>query len=172
MNVDMFTQQVQTLQERLTLLYQSADTQQKLPTDSFVPSLLKELGTSSEELQVAGEELLHQTETLISLRQQLEAERQSYKDLFEFMPQAYLVTDAQGKILQANRAAATLLGVEQSRLQDKLLVSFIPVEKRSAFRSNLNQLQKSNWVQQNKLRLQAHQGESFKASVLRGRQRL
>jgi PAS domain S-box-containing protein len=165
MNVDMFTQQVQTLQERLTLLYQSADTQQKLPTDSFVPSLLKELGTSSEELQVAGEELLHQTETLISLRQQLEAERQSYKDLFEFMPQAYLVTDAQGKILQANRAAATLLGVEQSRLQDKLLVSFIPVEKRSAFRSNLNQLQKSNWVQQNKLRLQAHQGESFKASV-------
>jgi hypothetical protein len=46
MNVDMFTQQVQTLQERLTLLYQSADTQQKLPTDSFVPSLLKELGFS------------------------------------------------------------------------------------------------------------------------------
>lgn len=165
MNVDMFTQQVQTLQERLTLLYQSADTQQKLPTDSFVPSLLKELGTSSEELQVAGEELLHQTETLISLRQQLEAERQSYKDLFEFMPQAYLVTDAHGKILQANRAAATLLGVEQSRLQDKLLVNFIPVEKRSAFRSNLKQLQECNWVQQNKLRLQARQGESFKASV-------
>ena len=165
MNVDMFTQQVQTLQERLILLYQSADTQQELPTDSFLPSLLKELGTSSEELQVAGEELLQHTEALATVRQQLEAERQSYKDLFEFMPQAYLVTDAQGKILQANRAAATLLGVEQSRLQDKLLVSFIPVEKRARFRSNLTQLQECNWVQNHKLCLQARQGETFKASV-------
>jgi len=42
----------------------------------------------------------------------VEAERQRYQDLFEFAPDGYLVTDAQGMI-QANRAAAKLLNAKQ-----------------------------------------------------------
>jgi PAS domain S-box-containing protein len=165
MNVDIFTQQLQFLQGRLTNLYETANTPQQPPIDLLLPTIFKELGTSSEELQVAAEEMLQQTEEMVAIRKQLEAERQRYQDLFEFMPDAYLQTDAQGKILEVNRAAATLFGVEQLSLQGKLLISFIPVEKRPAFRSKLTQLHQYDRVQDHTIDLQPRQGESFNASV-------
>lgn len=165
MNVDMFTQQVQTLQEQLTQLYQRTNNLDRSSTDLLLPSVFKELGTSSEELQVAAEEMLQQTEEVVGMREQLEAERLRYLELFQFMPDAYLVTDAQGKILEANRAADTLLGYENSSLQDKLLVSFIPVEERAAFRSTLTQLHQYEWVQEHTARLQPRRGETFDAAL-------
>ncbi|NEQ28215.1 MAG: PAS domain S-box protein, partial [Microcoleus sp. SIO2G3] len=125
----------------------------------------KELGTASEELQVAAEELLEQSEALATTRAQVEAERQRYKELFEFMPNAYLVTDDQGKILEANRAAATLLNIEQSLLPGKLLVSFIPPQERRTFRNKLLQMHRSEWVQEWTLSLQSRHGEALEAAV-------
>lgn len=165
MNVDMFTQQVQTLQEHLTKLYQRTNNSDQPSTDLLLPSVFKELGTSSEELQVAAEEMLQQTEEVVGMREQLEAERLRYLELFQFMPDAYLVTDAQGKILEANRAADTLLGYEKSSLQGKLLVSFIPVEKRAAFRSTLTRLHQYDWVQEHTVSLQPRRGETFDAAL-------
>lgn len=164
MNVDMFTQQLKTLQQRVAVLYQKTNTSAPLP-DSVLSSIFKELGTSSEELEVAAEEMLQQTEEVVSLQHQLEVERKRYHDLFESMPDAYLITDAQGKILEANSAAATLLGVEQSNLLDKVLVSFIVLDKRAAFRTKLNQLQQYDWVQNYTICLQTRQGESFNTAV-------
>ena len=164
MNVDMFTRQVQTLQHRLAQLYQrTSDSDQ--PLDTLLPSLFKELGTSSEEMQVAAEQLLQQDEEAVALREQLATERLRYLELLQFMPDSYLVTDPMGKILEANRAAETLLGFEQSSLQDKFLVSFIPVEKRPAFRSTLTRLQQDDWVINHKVSMQPRQGESFDAAL-------
>ena len=165
MNVDMFTQQVQTLQEHLTQLYQRTNNSDELLTDWLLPSVFKELGTSSEELQVAAEQLLQHTEEVVALKEQLEAERLRYLDLFQLMPDAYLVTDPMGKILEANRAAESLLGFEQSSLQGKFLVSFIPVEKRPAFRSTLTRLHQDDWVVNHIVSMQPHQGEKFDAAL-------
>ncbi|CAA9401470.1 hypothetical protein AVDCRST_MAG94-5938, partial [uncultured Leptolyngbya sp.] len=52
----------------------------------------------------------------------MEAERQRYQELFEFAPDGYLVTDAQGKIQEANLAAARLLNIEQRFLVGKPLL--------------------------------------------------
>ncbi len=141
MQVEMFAQQVQSLQGRLVDLYQGVSAVGKPQPDSLLPAAFKELGTAAETLEIAAEKLFQQTEALAHTRARIEAERQRYKDLFEFMPNAYLVSDAQGKIQEANSAAAKLFNIEQSFLVNKLLVSFIPPKERPAFRLKLNQLQ-------------------------------
>jgi PAS domain S-box-containing protein len=81
------------------------------------------------------------------------------------MPNAYLVTDANGKIQEANHAAATLLKLEQSLLVGKLLVSFIPLQERSAFRSQLNELHQRDWVQEWTGSLQPYKNKPFDAAL-------
>jgi PAS domain S-box-containing protein len=81
------------------------------------------------------------------------------------MPNAYLVTDIQGKILEANRAAGKLFNVHPSFLTNKLLINFIPVEGRRAFRSQLAQLQLTDRVQELSLLLQPRNHESFDAAL-------
>jgi len=77
----------------------------------------------------------------------VEAERQLYLDLFESAPDGYLVTDEVGTIREANRAAAMLLNVSQRFLIGKPLITFISYEERRAFRSKLNQLRQTDWMQ-------------------------
>lgn len=165
MNVNIFAQQIQALHWRLSKLYQSNSTELSAQPNLLLPIAFKELGTASEELQVAAEELYQQTEVIAATRTEVEAERQRYQDLFEFMPNAYLVTDIQGKILEANRAAGTLLNVNPSFLTNKLLINFIPVQGRRAFRSQLTQLQLSDRVQELSLLLQPRNHESFDAAL-------
>ena len=165
MNVELFAQQIQNIHWRLAQLYEGAENSLQPTLDWLLPTAFKELGTASEELQVAVEELHQQTEKLETLRAQVEAERQRYQNLFEFMPCAYLVTDVQGKIIEANHAASTLLNVEQRFLPDKLLVSFIPPQERRAFRAKLAQLDASDFVQEWIVRLQPRQGELLDASM-------
>ena len=107
MNIDTFAQQIQEIHWRIGELYRDAHTSVQQKEDSILPSAFKELGTASEELQVAAEQLSEQNQTLVAMRSQMEAERQRYQDLFEFLPDACLVTNGEGKIEEANRAATT-----------------------------------------------------------------
>jgi PAS domain-containing protein len=67
----------------------------------------EEMQTSLEASQVIEEELLEHSDQLL-------AERQRYYDLFQFAPDAYLLTDANGLILEANAAARKLLNIRQN----------------------------------------------------------
>ena len=57
-----------------------------------------------EELRVADEELRVQNDELAASRDMIELERQKYHDLFNFAPDAYIVTDIKGMIREANVA--------------------------------------------------------------------
>ena len=84
--------------------------------ESRLPALdetFEAFGVTLEELRVAEENLLQTNEVLLTTRQQLDAERRRYRELFDLAPDAYLVTDPAGVILDANRAAAALLNVPQ-----------------------------------------------------------
>lgn len=71
----------------------------------------------------------------------LESERQRYRDLFEFAPDGYLVTDGQGIILEANQSAVCLLEVDWKYLIGKPLTAYIAENDRRVFRKNrLNQM--------------------------------
>jgi PAS domain S-box-containing protein len=156
-----FHKQVQEVHSRLTELYHKASTLVELPNDSLLPVAFKELGTTAEELQVMLEELQEKTQQLEALRHSTETQQQRYQELLEFLPDACLVTDANGKILEANSAAAKLFNLESEFLLNKLIIHFIPLPARSTFRSKLTQLFQYNWIQEWETRLQPHQYQAI-----------
>lgn len=106
----------------------------------------EELRRALEELQAIEEELRQQNEQLASAQQTLKGERQRYQDLFEFAPDAYLVTDTRGVIQEANRASLQLFQVELQWLIGKPLIPFISEADRRDFRCRLANLSfVQNW---------------------------
>src|SRR3954452_10158773 len=98
------------------------------------------LGTDLGEVQVAQEEMRVQNEELEKTRAVAEAERQRYRDLFEFAPNGYVVTDAEGSIVEANRAAARLFGAPAGRLAGKPLIVFITSADRPCCFNSMSRL--------------------------------
>src|SRR5438270_6831012 len=93
-----------------------------------------------EELRVADEELRAQNEELIASRQAVDQERVKYRALFDFAPDAYLVTDMYGTISEANLAAGRLLGVEAKFLAGKPLPTFFDEGGRREYRQQLDRI--------------------------------
>lgn len=135
MNVDKLTQQVETacgcadaLRQRTLLM-------------PMVTEILEELHTTLEELRLTSSELRQH-------HQVIEAERERYMELFQEAPDGYLVTDENGSIQNANRAAAILLNTQQEFLLGQPLSRFIADEQRPAFRAQLNQLHQGEQVRE------------------------
>ena len=126
-----------------------------------VPEILEDLHTALEELHVAEEEQYQQNEALVAARLSAEVERQRYQELFDFAPDGYLVTDSNGIIQEANRAAAALLGVPQPQLLDKALTDFIAEEERPTFSAFLPRLLQLECMQDWEIRLQPWAGATF-----------
>jgi PAS domain-containing protein len=89
------------------------------------------------ELQQAHEELRQQNEALGQARDEADAERARCQEPFHFAPDGCLVTDLDGAVFEANRAAAALLGVPERFLAGKPLVLFIEEQDRLKFRSEV-----------------------------------
>lgn len=68
---------------------------------------------------------------------ELDAERQQYLDLFESACDAYLITDRDGVIREANGAAVDLLQRRRRSLRGKPLAVLVPLQQRREFRSRL-----------------------------------
>ena len=164
MNVNMFAQQINDMHWRLSELYQGTSALVQQPPE-LLPAAFKELGIASEELQMAVEELHQQNIELVTTRAALEAERQRYQELFDFAPDAYLVTDLAGTIREVNRAAAKLLKVDQRFLVGKPLLIFVNENERQTFYIQLLRLQQAEQLQEWAVRLQPRHGELINASL-------
>ena len=129
--------------------------------------LLREL----EDLRATVQELRRQNAELDVLRLTLEAEQRRYHEVFELAPDGYLLTDLEGVIGEANRAAAALLGVRQDFLINKSLLLFIDEAERAALEAHVAQWQRVGRVQtgrlpdiiRGKIQLRVHKGASFPA---------
>ncbi len=102
----------------------------------------QELSVSLEEQTVFEEELRQQNEELLIAHEDAKLQQQRYENLFEFAPDAYLVTDANGKIQEANRAASILLVVSRKYLIGKPIFVFIAKRDRKSFRTQVNLLER------------------------------
>jgi len=118
-----------------------------------------------EGLQSLAEELEAQNEELIEARRALEAERQRYQALFEEAPDGYLVTDARGTILEANQAAAALLGVPLGALAGCDLCAFVGEEQAVSIQAMLAHLQHAGQANTWELDIQPRHAAPFPASV-------
>ena len=102
--------------------------------------MLDDLRTTVETLRVAEEELQAQHDELGRARAAIEAEQRRYRDLFERAPDAYVVTDERGKVVQANAAARRLLNVSQRALVGKALAAYVESQDRFAFQKRVAEL--------------------------------
>ena len=155
---------ITALHQLITALHQRVAAE-PVQAAEVLPEILEDLHTALEELHVAEEEQYQQNEALAAARLSAEAERQRYQELFDFAPDGYLVTDSDGIIQEANRAAAALLGVPQPRLLDKPLTAFIAEEERQAFSAFLPQLRQLEGMQDCEIRLQPIAGATFPAEL-------
>lgn len=176
MTEDIFDEQLEAAVQRLEQLWQRTNTLPSQPgkpweTSNEIPSqpeelvLLKEslheLGNSLQELQCMVEELRQQNEELAVSQMSAAAERQRYKDLFDFTPFGYLVTDAAGVIEEANQTAGKLLKVRSDRLIGKPLVVYVNESSRHDFLTKLLQLRSGKSVEEWEVEIQPRDGEAF-----------
>jgi len=98
------------------------------------------LRNNLDQIQAAQLVLHRQNQELATARHSLETERQRYQELFDFAPDAYLVTDVEGVILEANNPAAGLLQVPQELLVNQPLLMFMGEEEQESFRTQLARL--------------------------------
>lgn len=164
LQTDQFTQKIEAARQRTEALKQHVRESPCGKTELMALSWA-ELQTALEELHVAEEELRQQNEELIATREAVEAERQRYQELFEFAPDGYLVTDANGKIWEANRAAASLFGVSQNYIVGKPLIVFVAEECRRSFRAHLTRLRNASGVQEWDVLLKRSGSKAFDAAL-------
>ncbi len=92
------------------------------------------------ELQVHQIELEMQNQELRRSRQELDAAKTRYFDLYDLAPVGYLTLNQEGLILEANLAGANLLGLTRSALTGKSITQFIQDEDQDIFYLHHNQL--------------------------------
>lgn len=164
MNFDKFVSKVKGVRQQSDLL-QNQITKQIPNREHLLVETVEQLNTSLEELHVAEEELLQQNEQLVEYQQEINNERQRYQELFDFAPDAYLVTDTYGKILEANLAASQLLTIERKKLAGKLIIIFVPQATRREFRKKLRYLHEKKQIKDWEIDLQNYQKISFNCEI-------
>jgi PAS domain S-box-containing protein len=163
-NVNLFVRQIETMYGRLNALYEGAAAS-SLQGSQLMPAVFKELGTASEKLQLAAAQLLCQNQELAIALRAVEAERQRYLELFEFVSDACIITDTEGTIREANRAAAALFNVPQNYLTGKSIELFVIEENRQNFYQELNSLQEFDRPAEWEVRLQPCNSNPFDATL-------
>jgi len=129
---------------------------------------LQEVDIAYEELRVAEEELHEQAEQIAATRQALDAERRRYAELFEKAPDAYLVTDEHGCVVEANHRAGTLFNIDPLFFAGKPLACFISAADRIQFRDLITLMDAARIETQ--LRIVPHKGqERWVSATAQGR---
>ncbi|MGH8070339.1 MAG: ATP-binding protein [Candidatus Entotheonellia bacterium] len=162
-----FDEVINAAQQRLAVLQKQA-VRAPEEREPILSEVFQDLQITLEELQVADEELRQQNEELAMARQIAEVERQRYQELFDFAPDAYLVTDTAVIVQAANHAAAALLAVAQHRLRGKPLIVFVDPAEQRAFYDHLAHLSQCGGVSTWEMRLRPRQGDPLYVAVTAG----
>lgn len=118
-----------------------------------------------QELRIHQIELHMQNEELMRTRQEAEAERDRFAELYDSVPVGYLTVDHNGKILEANRASMVLLASERNALVGRLLADFIVLEDQHTCFSFFQQVFKTKHLRQGELRFRRGDGSHLMAFV-------
>ena len=112
------------------------------------------------ELQVHQIELEMQNDELRRTQLELEAARDRYVDLYDFSPAGHLTLNTQGKIVEANLRAGTLLEVNRNELIGQSLTRFVAAEDEVTFRRHSQEVLKTGTRQTCEVHLRKKAGAS------------
>ena len=166
MEVNKLVKYVEVMHGRLSTLYQGVNAMPA--SQDLLPTFFMELGNASEEMQIAVEELQKQNEALAAARFAAEVQSQRYQELFEFVPDAYWLTNIYGTIQEANRAAGSLLNISPRFLVGKPLSVFVKPQELKEFLPKLvelNHLDTLTTVTELTATLYKRDGEAFLATM-------
>ncbi|MEP0850914.1 ATP-binding protein [Trichocoleus sp. FACHB-40] len=163
-------------QQRLQELWQYTEELSELEKQPIV-EVLEQLSSQLQEMQVVTRYQIRQRKLATNTRVELVAQGQHYQSDQELHRQAdsddpivaiaasndiaYLVTNPQGVILEANRTAAQLLDNSQECLLGNSLVEFVAADARGDFHAQLSALQQGAVVKNWEIGLAKAQGELF-----------
>ena len=163
---DKFDRGRQAMDRRVAeLLSRVARTKLPRAERDLLSSSVQELSTAVEELHVAQEELRVQNEELLATRLEVEAERQRYRELFEFAPDGYFVTDPYGIVQEVNRSALAQLKTRAGLVQRRPIVSYVLESQRRQARQHLLDIAAQVGTYRLEWRMQPRRGEPFDADV-------
>jgi len=117
------------------------------------------------ELQVHQIELEMQNEELRRTQLELDAARARYFDLYDLAPVGYFSINEKGLILEANLAAAAMLGVSRSAFANTYLSSFVLREDQDKYYQYRKLLLESGAPQPCEVRLVTKDGSAFWISM-------
>ncbi len=157
MQRDEFLNQIESLQTRVSELKQRV---RQSDAQTMTGETLGELKTALEEITVLEDRLVERSREIAAAREHAEAERAHYQEHFEFAPDGYLITDRRGVILEANEAAADLLGLPKAYVVGKPLGYFIVREDLKRFLKDAARAQ-TGGVRDIATRLRREQGDTF-----------
>jgi PAS domain S-box-containing protein len=161
---DQWASQLQNVERRFEDLQRRAA--QNLPQMAkLLPDLFQDFQTTLEELRVAEEELRQQNELLSVATETAVGEHRRYQELFDFAPDGYVVLDARGVIRDANRAAFSLLQVQQHFLTGKPFLLFVAEEDRAAFHELLERLQKEDEIRGAEIHIWPREGRPLPVAL-------
>jgi len=123
---------------------------------SASPVFAEEAQRMLHQLRVHQIELELQNEELQRAHVELETARARYADLYEQAPVGYCVVDGEGRILQANATAGTLLGQPALALTGQPLAGFIAYEDQQTWREQRQQLARDGAAPACELRLRGN----------------
>ena len=113
------------------------------------------------ELRVHQIELELQNEELRRVQLELQASQTQYFDLYDLAPVGYVTLSEEGLILQANLAAAVLLGVPRGQLVKQRLSRFIVRDDEATYYGHRKQLLETGAPQAYELRMVKEDGTTF-----------
>jgi PAS domain S-box-containing protein len=157
---DEWASQLHSVEERFANLRLRAA--QNLPQlGKLLPDILQDFQTTIEELRIAEEELRRQNDLLAIATETAVGEHRRYQELFDFAPDGYVVLDARGVVRDANRAALSLLQMQQRFLTGKPFLLFIAKEDRAAFQHLLGRLQTEDEIRGVEIHIVPREGRSL-----------
>ncbi|MFL5579265.1 MAG: PAS domain S-box protein, partial [Gemmatimonadaceae bacterium] len=98
-------------------------------------------------LSADAEETAQRAHRVRTLRQSMSSSGATYRRAFDLSPDALLVTDQYGVILEMNTTAMRLFGITEERVPTKPMAVFIAIGARSAFRQLLLRVQREARVE-------------------------
>jgi PAS domain S-box-containing protein len=162
MKLNTFAQEIEDMWSRVVVLQNKSEALQAQPQQlEIVAQVSEELRNTTEELYLAYEQLQElvilleeQNQLLKAAYREAEAQRQRYQELFDFAPEAYLVTSKNGVIIESNHAANSLLNTSQSFLVDETIDMYIVSPKNLSMNQLLINLGEIIGVNEFEVRLQ------------------
>ena len=121
----------------------------------------RDLETTLQELRTAEEELRAQNEELRDAQAALNDERRRYAALFDVAPDSLFITDGDGRIVEANLAALTMLEVPPQRVEGHMLAEFLPAHAQEGFETALRALARGEPIVERDLPLRRANGEEM-----------